>query len=149
MDHVDILYYHSVDSLEDARAEGPLEALQALKKDGKTRFIGLSTHKTRPVIDEATRLRVFDVFLVTWNYSMAHDVEMLETIERAAKQGIGIVAMKTQAGGTAKPDAKDRKQLPPISQTAAAEMGSKSRSLSLRRFQASAPINIWNKTSLW
>jgi uncharacterized protein len=58
------------------------------------------------------------VFLVTWNYSMAHDTEMLKTIERAAKQGIGIVAMKTQAGGTAKPDAKDRKQLPPISQTA-------------------------------
>ena len=46
MDHVDILYYHSVDSVEDARAEGPLEALQALKKEGKTRFIGLSTHKT-------------------------------------------------------------------------------------------------------
>jgi aryl-alcohol dehydrogenase-like predicted oxidoreductase len=118
MDHVDILYYHSVDSVEDARAEGPLEALQALKKEGKTRFIGLSTHRTRPVIDEATRLKVFDVFLVTWNYSMAHDVEMLKTIERAAKEGIGIVAMKTQAGGTAKPDAKDRKQLPPISQTA-------------------------------
>jgi uncharacterized protein len=118
MDHVDLLYYHAVDSVEDARAEGPLQALQALKKDGKTRFIGLSTHRTRPVIDEATRLKVFDVFLVTWNYSMAHDTEMLKTIERAAKQGIGIVAMKTQAGGTTKPDAKDRKQLPPISQTA-------------------------------
>jgi len=118
MDHVDILYYHSVDSVEDARAEGPLEALQSLKKEGKTRFIGLSTHKTLPVIDEAMQLKLFDVFLVVLNYSMAHNAEMLNTIERAAKSGIGIVAMKTQAGGTAKPDAKERKQLLPISQTA-------------------------------
>src|SRR5206468_5443802 len=42
MDHVDILYYHSVDSAEDAKDEGPLQALQQLKKDGKTRFIGIS-----------------------------------------------------------------------------------------------------------
>src|ERR1039458_9154821 len=35
MDHVDILYHHAVDSVEDAQAEGPLEALQSLKKDGK------------------------------------------------------------------------------------------------------------------
>lgn len=118
MDHVDILYYHSVDSVDDARAEGPLEALQSLKQEGKTRFIGLSTHKTLPVIDAAMQLKVFDIFLVVLNYSMAHDAEMLNTIERAAKSGIGIVAMKTQAGGTAKPDAKDRKQLPSISQTA-------------------------------
>ena len=31
MDHVDILFYHSVDSVEDAHSEGPLEALRTLK----------------------------------------------------------------------------------------------------------------------
>jgi uncharacterized protein len=118
MDHVDILYHHSVDSAEDARADGPLEALQSLKKDGKTRFIGISTHKTEPVINEAVRLNVFDVALVTLNYTMAHDAGILSTIERAAKSGIGIVAMKTQAGGTVRPDAKLPKQLPAASQTA-------------------------------
>ena len=118
MDHVDILYHHSVDSVEDARADGPLEALQSLKKDGKTRFIGISTHKTEAVINEAVRLNVFDVALVTLNYTMAHDAGILSTIERAAKSGIGIVAMKTQAGGTVRPDAKLPKQLPAASQTA-------------------------------
>src|SRR5215469_9033895 len=44
MDHVDILYYHSVDSADAAKADGPLEALQTLKKQGKTRFVGISTH---------------------------------------------------------------------------------------------------------
>jgi predicted aldo/keto reductase-like oxidoreductase len=103
MDHVDILYHHAVDSVEDARADGPLEALQSLKKDGKTRFVALSTHKTQDVINEAVRLNLFDVALVTLNYTMAHDAGVLSTIERAAKSGIGIVAMKTQAGGTVRP----------------------------------------------
>ena len=118
MDHVDILYHHAVDSVEDARADGPLEALQALKKDGKTRFVGISTHKTEEVIPEAVRLHFFDVALVTLNYTMAHNAGILGTIEQAAKSGIGIVAMKTQAGGTVRPDAKLPKQLPPASQTA-------------------------------
>ena len=118
MDHVDILYYHGVDSVEDARAEGPLEALQSLKKDGKTRFVGISTHKTQDVVNEAMRMNLFDVALVTLNYTMAHDAGILSTIERAAKSGIGIVAMKTQAGGTVKPDAKLPTKLPAVSQTA-------------------------------
>jgi len=118
MDHVDILYHHAVDSVEDTRAEGPLEALQSLKKDGKTRFIGLSTHKTVDVLSEAIRLNLFDVGLVMLNYTMAHDAGILSTIENAAKSGMGIVAMKTQAGGTVKPDAKLPKELPAASQTA-------------------------------
>jgi hypothetical protein len=118
MDHVDILYHHSVDSVEDAQAQGPIEALQALKKEGKTRFIGISTHNTIPVLNEAIRLNVFDVALVTLNYTMAHSSDILTTIEHAAKNGIGIVAMKTQAGGTVRPDSKLPKELPPFSQTA-------------------------------
>jgi predicted aldo/keto reductase-like oxidoreductase len=118
MDYVDILYHHAVDSVEDAQAEGPLEALQSLKKDGKTRFIGLSTHKTVDVLSEAIRLGLFDVGLVMLNYTMAHDAGILSTIEKAAKSGMGIVAMKTQAGGAVKPDAKLPKELPAASQTA-------------------------------
>ena len=49
---------------------------------------------------------------------MAHDAEKLATLARAATAGIGIVAMKTQAGGTVRPDAKLPKELPPESQTA-------------------------------
>lgn len=118
MDHVDILYYHGVDSAEDARNEGPLQALQMLKKEGKTRFIGISTHQPTEVVNEAIRLNMFDVTLVTLNYTMAHDEVLLKTIERAADSGIGVVAMKTQAGGTFRPDAKLPKLLPYVSQTA-------------------------------
>jgi len=118
MDHVDILYHHGVDSADHAKAEGPIEALQTLKKEGKTRFIGISTHDTVEVLNAVVPLNVFDVALVTLNYTMAHDAKKLATIEKAAKSGIGIVAMKTQAGGTVRPDAKLPKELPPESQTA-------------------------------
>jgi uncharacterized protein len=118
MDHVDILCHHGVDSADHAKAEGPIEALQTLKKEGKTRFIGISTHDTLEVLNAVIPLNIFDVALVTLNYTMAHDAEKLATIEKAAKSGIGVVAMKTQAGGTVRPDSKLPKELPTESQTA-------------------------------
>src|SRR5262252_7537388 len=118
MDHVDILYHHGVDDADHAKSEGQIEVLETLKKQGKTRFIGISTHETVPVLNAVIPLNVFDVALVTINYTMAHDAERLATIEKAARSGMGIVAMKTQAGGTIRPDSKLPKELPAESQTA-------------------------------
>lgn len=118
MDHVDILYYHSADSADAAKADGPLEALHALKKQGKTRFVGISTHNTMEVLNTVIPLKFFDVTLVMLNYTMANNAPLLDVIERASNSGIGVVAMKTQAGGTVKPDSKLPKVLPPASQTA-------------------------------
>jgi|1186.fasta_scaffold02928_3 predicted aldo/keto reductase-like oxidoreductase len=118
MDHVDILYYHAADSADAAKAQGPLEGLQTLKRDGKTRFIGISTHKTVEVLNAVIPLKLFDVTLVTLNYTMAHEPGILAAIERAANNGIGVVAMKTQAGGTVKPDTQLPQLLPAASQTA-------------------------------
>ncbi len=119
MDHVDILYYHAVDSAEDVRADGPLQALAELKREGKTRFIGVSTHRGAVVLPEAVRLGVFDVGLVTINYTMASNKEMLDAIDQAAKTGMGIVAMKTQAGGGRGRQSQSVPQnMPPHAQTA-------------------------------
>jgi uncharacterized protein len=117
-DHVDILYYHSVDSAEDLRADGPLQALTELKKEGKARFIGVSTHQGAAVLPEAVRLGVFDVGLVPFNWTMASNKALLDAIDQAAKSGMGLVAMKTQAGGLSRPDRTLPKALPPHSQTA-------------------------------
>lgn len=117
-DRVDILYYHSVDSVDDLRAEGPLQALTELKKEGKTRFIGVSTHQGVAVLPEAVALGVFDVALVPINFTMAGNRALLDVIDAAARAGMGIVAMKTQAGGLARPDRSLPKPLPPHSQTA-------------------------------
>jgi len=43
---------------------------------------------------------------------------LLKTIDEAAKKGLGLVAMKTQAGGATRPDPKLEKPLTAASQTA-------------------------------
>ena len=70
------------------------------------------------MLPEAVRLGVFDVGLVPVNYTMASNKALLDAIDHAAKAGMGVVAMKTQAGGLARPDRALPKELPPHSQTA-------------------------------
>lgn len=118
MDYVDILYYHSADTLQHVNASGPIEALVQLKKQGKARFIAVSTHQPELILNEAMKLGVYDVVLIVLNYTMAGDAGLLSAMDRAAKKGIGLIAMKTQAGGTGRPDAKLKNPLTPASQTA-------------------------------
>jgi uncharacterized protein len=118
MDHVDILYYHLVDSLDDLRSEGPLQSLAKLKKERKARYVGLSTHRGSLVLPAAAKMGLFDVGLVAFNYTMASDQSLLDALESAARAGMGIIAMKTQAGGLSRPDPGLPKNLPLHSQTA-------------------------------
>lgn len=118
MDYVDILYNHSADSEADVNSEGALEAMTALKKQGKVRFLGVSSHQPEMALKQAMKLGVYDVVLIPINYTMAANQEFLKTIVEASKSGLGLVAMKTQAGGANKPDPKLGKPLTPASQSA-------------------------------
>lgn len=96
-DHVDILHSHNVDNVEYLNHPGILEALRLLKKQGKTRFIGFSTHKGMTVcLNDAARSGIYDVVLTTYNYSCHDDEDLRQALEKAAGAGIGIIAMKTQ-----------------------------------------------------
>jgi len=119
MDYVDIFYNHACDSEADIASEGALEALTFLKKEGKARFIGVSSHRPEMALREVMELGIYDVVLTTINYTMANEEGMLKTVDEAAKKGIGVIAMKTQAGGFRRPDAREETPLPPASQTAA------------------------------
>lgn len=105
MDHVDILYNHGLETAAGTTRDEPLKTLQALKKEGKTRNIGVSTHMGQAeVLDAARSTGVYDVVLVSFNYTMANNTALVEAISAASKAGIGLVAMKTQAGGGRRPD---------------------------------------------
>lgn len=100
MDYVDILYVHNVSDPAVVRDEAIIEAMEGLKKEGKIRFAGISTHeRMAEVIEEAVKGGFFDVVLTSINFTMADDTALLAAIERAASSGVGVVAMKTQAGG--------------------------------------------------
>ncbi len=118
MDYVDVLYNHGADSEADINSEGVLEAMTAIKKEGKARFLGVSSHQPELVLQQVMKLGVYDVVLIPINYTMANNTEMFKLIDEAAGKGIGIVAMKTQAGGAKRPDPKLGKPLTPASQTA-------------------------------
>lgn len=100
MDYVDILYVHVVSSKELVNHEPLVEALLKLKAEGKTRFIGCSTHNNEPeVINAMVDAGHWDVVLTSYNFKQKHRNEMDAAIKRAAESGMGIVAMKNLAGG--------------------------------------------------
>jgi predicted aldo/keto reductase-like oxidoreductase len=69
-----------------------------MKKEGKVRFTGFSAHsRMASLLREAAKSNYHDVALVSYNFT--HSKDLKEAVALAAKSGIGIVAMKTQAGG--------------------------------------------------
>ncbi len=116
MDYVDILYLHGVSNPELILYKPLISTVQKLKKDGKIKFFGFSTHSNEPlVISTAAESDTFDVILTTYNYRVDYLAELQSAIKKAAAAGIGIVAMKTLAGGAF----LDREKTKPMNTTAA------------------------------
>ena len=99
LDHVDILYLHCQSQRESVLLEPVLRALEKVKKAGLTRFVGVSTHKNEPeVLRAAVEAKLYDVVLTSYNFRQDHHLEVQKAIGEAAAAGLGVVAMKTQAG---------------------------------------------------
>jgi len=99
LEYVDIYYHHNVWKRESALYEPILKALEMVKKAGKARFVGITTHMNEPeVIQAAIDSKFYDVILTSYNFQQEHYDEMRSSIARAAEAGIGIVGMKTIIG---------------------------------------------------
>ncbi len=97
-DYVDNLFAHGLSSRDQVFNEESIAALQKAKKEGKTRFIGVSSHSNMAeTLESVFDAGVYDTVLVKFNYS-ASNPRLLAAIEKAAAAGIGITAMKTQLG---------------------------------------------------
>jgi uncharacterized protein len=100
LDYVDILYVHDISCREAALFPAMLEAVQEAKKSGKAKHVGFSTHRNEPeAIQAAIESGIYEVVLTSVNFKQDHYSQVKEAIAKAAKAGIGIVAMKTMAGG--------------------------------------------------
>jgi predicted aldo/keto reductase-like oxidoreductase len=98
LDHVDVFYLLSVGGRE-VRHEPYMEAFRKLKEEGKTRFVGIGTHENEPeVIRSAVETGFWDIVLTSFNFRQSHREEVRAAIHEAAGKGLGVVAMKTQAG---------------------------------------------------
>lgn len=97
-DVVDVLQLHGLASRGQVLLPEHLRALETLKKAGKIRFAGVSTHANMAeVLDAAVDAGAYDVVLTSLNFQSPPEV--LAAAQRAAAAGIGVVAMKIMTGG--------------------------------------------------
>jgi uncharacterized protein len=116
VDVIDILQLHGI-STEDEVTDGrALEALRKLIDQGKVRAAGVTTHSGQETVLRAVAKHGFyKTVLVAYNFrsdtgvaatvkeALGMSQGLSNTIRAVAESGIGVIAMKTQAGGYASP----------------------------------------------
>ena len=100
MEYVDVLYHHGVARRESAFYEPIMKAMEKAKKDGKTRFLGISTHMNMPeVIQAAIDSNFYEVVIAAYNFRQKNQLEVKEAIARASRAGLGCIGIKAIRGG--------------------------------------------------
>jgi uncharacterized protein len=99
LDHVDFILFPYAGKRAMIQNESLINALQKLKQQGKTRFLGIATHGfCEEALKAAADSKVYDVAMPAYNFKTENKDLMNEAIAYATKAGMGIVAMKTTAG---------------------------------------------------
>jgi uncharacterized protein len=114
IDYIDFFLFPYAGKREMVLNEGVLNALAQLKKQGKTRFLGIASHSdTAEALQAAADSGIYDVAMIAYNYKTIDKDSLHSAIDKAVAAGIGIVAMKTVAG------ASEMKSGPPVNTDAA------------------------------
>jgi uncharacterized protein len=75
-----------------------------MKKAGKIKAFGFSTHTNmEDCLLGAAKLDWIDAVMTTYNFQVMNNPKMQEAVNACAKAGIGLVAMKSQAGRPGSP----------------------------------------------
>jgi hypothetical protein len=104
-DHIDLFFVHGISNISEVSSPAVKEWADQMKKAGKIRFFGFSTHKNmESCLAAAPALGYIDGIMFTYNYRLMHGDAMKAATDACAKAGIGMTAMKTQGGGAVKTD---------------------------------------------
>jgi len=100
MDYVDVYYYHAPQDVDTVLNPKIMGMLKKFKAEGRAKFIGFSTHANKPEqIDAAIEAGIYDVILISYNFTLNILPELDKALQRGVEAGIGFVAMKTMVGG--------------------------------------------------
>ncbi len=91
-DYLDIYHQHSRHTPQEITDE-MIETMELVKKQGKTRFIGVSTHDPNAMVDFILKVGKFDAVQTTYSYAIGAPFRDA-AIEKLHNAGIGIIAMK-------------------------------------------------------
>jgi uncharacterized protein len=95
-DYIDIWYLHARDKAGEI-ADGLIEAQQIARKQGKVRFLGVSTHEPVQLAPVVLKKGVFDAVMLPFNFTV--DPQVPSAVESLYKANVGVVAMKPMTAG--------------------------------------------------
>ena len=99
-DYVDLFFVHSVRSVDEMDSNRKAWS-ERTKAAGKIRFFGFSTHSNMAeCVLGAANLGWIDSIMMSYNFRLMHSDGMERAVDACAKAGIGLIAMKTQGGGS-------------------------------------------------
>lgn len=98
-DFIDLYFIHGLKKISELNNETKAWVEKA-KSKGRIKLFGFSTHSNmEDCMLEAARLGWIDGIMMTYNYRVMNSDKMKKAVESCTKAGIGLTAMKTQAGG--------------------------------------------------
>ena len=104
-DYVDAFFAHGIS--EFGQIAGLRDWAEQMKKAGKIKFIGFSTHTNmEDCLLAAAKSGWIDTVMFTYNFRLMNTPKMKEAVDACAQAGIGLTSFKTQAGGQVKPDSE-------------------------------------------
>ncbi len=101
-DYIDLLFFHGLNTgqVDWPKSRELKEAVEAIKKTGKVKFVGFSTHD--PAIAEqiqnAAEGGFIDVIMLKFNPWLEKDSALNKALDACHKRNIGLVSMKQIAG---------------------------------------------------
>jgi predicted aldo/keto reductase-like oxidoreductase len=100
-DYIDILFpYHGINNPTQIKNDLVMEATEKLKKEGKIRFTGFSTHNAAATLAECIKPEYSSfIQVVLFIYNHIDGVKIERLVKKLHQSGIGTIAMKSQAGG--------------------------------------------------
>jgi len=97
-EYVDLFFVHSLTGIGDLTTAIKDWAAE-MKKAGKFKLFGFSTHTNmEDCLLGAAKLDWIDAVMFTYNFQVMNTPKLQEAIKAASQAGIGLVAMKSQAG---------------------------------------------------
>jgi hypothetical protein len=105
-DYVEMFYAHGISDFSQIDP-GVREWAAQMKKAGKIRFFGFSTHTNmEDCLLAAAKSGWIDTVMFTYNFRLMNASKMKEAVDACAQAGIGLTSFKTQAGGQIKADSE-------------------------------------------
>jgi hypothetical protein len=118
LDHVDLLALHGINNRElldwSLKKNGCLAAARRLQKEGRTRFVGFSTHATTDIILEAVNTGEFDYLNVHWYFVNDLNRAAIEAAHRL-DMGVFIISPNDKGGKLYEPPPKMVELCAPLS----------------------------------